>query len=279
MTVSGDDVYVGSSLGIVQKGDATTGGFQFWGTCGGPVNSLAIDATHLNLGTTSGQIYRLDLATQNVTQTYTVASDAEAMILHEDDLVIGGSNAQILRVRRTDGQVKSTIPAQVAVSALAALPESEPGTVYCYGVGCPCGNNDPSGGCRHSRRYGGRLAGSGSTSVAADDLELFAFVLPPNRNGRFYMSQNTTQLAFGDGLLCAGSGGYPLFRFPFENSGSTASLRLPPNLVAYCGQHFPGTGQIFPGSTWNFQVWFRDPVGPCGGFFNTTNSYAVAFSN
>lgn len=275
--VFGDDVYVGSSLGIVQKGHATSGGFQFWGTCGGPVNSIAKDASHLIVGSNNAVVYRLDLQTQSVTASFSVPNNAEAMIVQGGDLLVGGSNARIYRLERFDGSLKSTLAVPVSVSALALQPGTDPGSIYCYGIACPCGNDDPLAGCANTTGFGARLDGSGSASVSADDLEVFAFQLPPNKNGRFYMSQNVTHVPLGDGFLCAGSGGYPLFRFPFINAGPAGALRLPPDLVSYCNQTFPATGHLTAGATWHFQAWYRDPHGPCGAFFNTTNSYSVAF--
>lgn len=31
-------------------------------------------------------------------------------------------------------------------------------------------------------------------------------------------------------------------------------------------------------ATWNFQVWFRDPAGPCGTGKSSTNALAVSFA-
>jgi hypothetical protein len=275
--VSGDDVFVGSSLGVVQKGHATNGGFQFWGTCGGPVNSIARDATHLIVGASNGVVYRLDLATQQVATSFSVPNDAQALVVQGNDLLVGGSDSKIYRLRRTDGALKSTLTSQVAVSALALRREIAPGSAYCYGNGCPCGNDDPSAGCANSTGFGAKLAGEGSASIAADDLTIYAYQIPPNKNGRFYMSQNSTHLPLGDGFLCAGSGGYPSFRFPFHNAGPAGSLATPSSLVAWCSQNLPSTGHLFAGSTWHFQAWYRNAQGPCGQNFNTTNSYSVTF--
>ena len=38
-----------------------------------------------------------------------------------------------------------------------------------------------------------------------------------------------------------------------------------------------GAGQITPASTWNFQFWFRDPMGPGGSGFNLSNGLGVTF--
>lgn len=279
LLVLGDDVYAGSSAGIVEKGNALAGGFQFWGTCGGPVNGLASDATALILGTSIGQIYRVNFATQQLEGNFPAGNDATAIAIQDGDLVVAGSDGSIRRMVPTTGAFRGSFASAVPVSSIAILPGTQPGVIYCYGGGCPCGNNDPDGGCAHSGGFGARLSGSGTASVAADDLRLFAFHMPLNKLSRFYMSQHATMLPLGDGLLCAGGGGsgYPPLRFPAQSSGAAGSVSMPEHLVAYNAQHFPNTGVILPGATWNMQVWYRDPQGPCGQHFNTSNSYAVTF--
>ena len=37
-------------------------------------------------------------------------------------------------------------------------------------------------------------------------------------------------------------------------------------------------GQITVGSTWNFQLWFRDPMGPGGTGFNLSSAVSVTFT-
>ena len=278
--VEGDTIYAGSSFGIVERGSALSGDFQFWGTCGGPVNSLTADATHLILGSSNGQIYRIAFATGQLEGSFAAGNDARAVVVQANDLLVGGSDASVRRLVRTTGALKGTFTASVEVSALALLPGTEPGVIYCYGGTCPCGNDDPGAGCAHGLGWGGRLSATGSSSVSDDDLRLFAFGLPMNKTTRFYLSQHTTMLPLGDGLLCAGGGGsgYPPLRFPIVNSGPSGSASTPQNLVAWCAQRFPSTGVIVPGQTWHAQAWFRDPLSPCGFRFNTTNSYAVTFT-
>ncbi len=276
LLVVGSELYIGSSNGVVFRGDAETGGFQFFGTCSGPINSLAIDSTHLMVGSSDGHVYRVNLTTQQVDAFFAVPNNAAAIALHLGDLLVAGSNATIARVDRFTGAVKTTLSTPVGLSALAVHDTGEPGLVYCFGASCPCGNDDPSGGCKNSSGFGARLTGAGSTSVAADDLVIDAFQLPANRAGRFYMAPIMNHLPFGDGFLCAGAAGYPTFRFPVATSGPNGSFELS-HVVGYAAAHFPSNGQVLAGETWNFQAWTRDPSGPCGSTFNTTNAYSVTF--
>jgi hypothetical protein len=167
------------------------------------------------------------------------------------------------------------------ISAIA-LGAASAGDAYCFGdsVLCPCGVGDPFGGCPSHIGVGARLLTYGSASVAADDLELAVLDLPPTTLGRFYMGASVAQVPFGNGLLCAGAGGYGQFRFPVQAAHASAgrgSFRFGPAIVAHSHANFGLLGAIQPGSTWRFQAWFRDAQNPCGGGFNTSNASSVTF--
>ena len=183
----------------------------------------------------------------------------------------------MLRAHRVSGLVKDTLATVFSIDAMALEVETGPGVPYCYGSAgaCPCGNDDGEAGCAHSEGIGGLLSGSGTASVLADDLVLSGTNLPATKNGRFYMGAAAPQVPFGDGLFCAGSGGYGVKRFPLFNSGPNGTAELA-DIVAH-SQKWAAQNQIVPGFTWNFQIWFRDPQGPCGGTINTSNAYSVTF--
>jgi len=104
--------------------------------------------------------------------------------------------------------------------------------------------------------------------------------LPPTTLGRFYMGAAVAQVPFGNGLLCAGSGGYGQFRFPVQHaqsSGFFGAFRFGPAIVEHSQQHFGPLGVIQPGASRHFQAWFRDALNPCGGGFNTSNATTVTF--
>ncbi len=109
----------------------------------------------------------------------------------------------------------------------------------------------------------------GCTSVAANDLVLSAAPVP-NQPGLFYYGPNQTQVPFGNGFRCVG--GPQVFRLDVSvASGNVLSHSLdianPP----------AASGQITPGSTWNFQAWFRDPAAG-GAFFNLSDALSLTFS-
>ena len=283
MLLDGDVLYVGSSFGLVVRADLNDGVFSFWGTCGGPIESMAFQGSELLLATTGGVTYRLDRNTQQVLGAYALPIDASAIVSHAGDLLVGGVGSLVHRVGATSGTPFMEFSLEVqgfpvtSADAMVVVSSLDPGNDTCYGNSCPCGNDDPDAGCENSTGQGAVLRGSGSASIAADDLFLTSSGLPANSWARYYMGAAPNALPFGNGLLCAGSGGYGQFRFPIVNAGAGGFVSLGLGVVEYSEQNFNAQGQVHPGFTWIFQVWYRDPGGLCGSSFNTSNAYHVTF--
>jgi hypothetical protein len=154
----------------------------------------------------------------------------------------------------------------------------DPTTGFCFcASGAPCGNVDASAGCRNSTGVGALLGGSGSASVAADDLVLNSSRLPHNVSAIVFMGASPISITFGDGLRCVGASFVGLLRFPLRNAGTAGSFDEGP-IVGYANTHFPLGAHIAAGSTWLFQSWYRDPSGPCGQFTNLSNAVSVTFT-
>jgi len=276
--VRDDDVFVGTTVGLTFRANANVGDFRFVGTCSGPISSIVVDGDHLFLGSSDGSLYCQNMDTLNVDWFFHIGGDLGALASHGADLLVGSSDTRILRVDKESGAIKGVIDGMFPVAALGVIPSAAVGGSYCYASGCPCGNDGGDGGCLNSTGFGARLVGSGSGSVAADNLRIDAFQIPRFRAARFYMAKALVQTPLGDGLLCAGSGGYGLFRFPTQDSGAEGAVRLEPGLVAFAAANLPPAAQVFAGATWNFQVWFRDAAGPCGSGVNTSNALSVDFT-
>lgn len=166
--------------------------------------------------------------------------------------------------------------AALGLAALAASPvqSAELGTAYCFGVGCPCGNDDPTGGCMNSSGHGARLVAVGSTSVAAADLAYQGTNMATNALSLLVVSPNQRRNPFGDGFLCVGPGMYRMRKH--LNSGQDGAL-----VFTNVMQWYAAYGLVMqPGETWNAQVWFRDTAhgGVCDGRSNTTNGYTVTLT-
>jgi hypothetical protein len=279
LTLQGTSLVAGSLTTVFQEADTGVGNFQTQGACGGQIHSMARRGDDLFLGTTSGNVYHFDFEQGFSDYSFVAPNDAVAMVFDGTHLLIGGSDGTIARVNRITGAVLATFETGMPISSMAIAPDLEehPGTAYCFGVTCPCGNDDGQAGCENSIGAGARLFGSGTTSVSADDLVLTAEDLPSGTLTKFYMSQIQNQNPFGDGFVCAGGGGYPAFRFPNQSAGLGGVASQGPGIVQFSIAAFPATGHITAGSTWNFQTWYRNVVGPCGGFINFTNGYSVTF--
>lgn len=154
-------------------------------------------------------------------------------------------------------------------------------TSFCFGVACPCGNDDPESGCGNAGfdglvATGGLLtAPLGTASIVADDLVLRASGLGLNQFGLIFTSLVSTRVPFGAGARCIDG---PFYRYPLVPTSPAGELDLGPGQVIGISQsNFGPLGQVVSGATWNYQAWYRDPSGPCGATFNTTNALAITW--
>lgn len=146
------------------------------------------------------------------------------------------------------------------------------GVDFCFGVGCPCGNEFPAGGCGNSTGQGASASASGSTSISADDLLITGTAM--KSNGPALLFAGTIQvnggagLLFGDGLRCAGGA---IQRLGVEITDNNGAAVWGPDLVSLASW-------VGSGDTRTVQIWFRDPVaGPCGSGFNTSHGIELVF--
>jgi len=156
-----------------------------------------------------------------------------------------------------------------------------PGYVYCEGVSCPCGNDSPGSGCASSLGHGGRLGASGTTSIVADDLVLEVRDITASFALLFGGTVEAC-VPTGDGLLGLQPGILPidLLRLGLQQASASGAVDFGPGIVARIDQAAGAAGTVIAGSTWSFQVAYRDaPASPCGNLFNYTNPIRVTFTN
>lgn len=114
---------------------------------------------------------------------------------------------------------------------------------------------------------GGVIQVTGSQDTTVNDTVLTATDIPGGQFGIFIYSMGQASLPVGDGTLCISG---PLFRLPPQSTGTgSMSLTLDFN-------NLPVGGDILPGEVWNFQAWFRDPMGGPNGS-NLTSAQEVMF--
>ena len=52
-----------------------------------------------------------------------------------------------------------------------------------------------------------------------------------------------------------------------------------PGIAAESCVALPSAACITVGATWRFQVWYRDPAGPCGALTNVSDGLRVTFTD
>ena len=113
---------------------------------------------------------------------------------------------------------------------------------------------------------------AGGTSLSANTTLPLGADLPPSQTAVFIYGHTPAQVPFGDGFLCL--------------SLPAGVVRLwPPTTINGAGQasrqldytQLPAQGQITNGSTWNFQLYYRDPAAGMSGF-NLTAGVEVTFA-
>ena len=126
------------------------------------------------------------------------------------------------------------------------------------------------GATTNSTGKAGRLQAIGSNSIAANDLFLYGYDLPPNQFGMLLTSTSTGIVGYpggSQGILClTGSIG----RFTPALIDGAGILSTQADFLAW-----PNNGVVSPGETWHFQVWHRDQ-NP-GVTSNFTTAWSVAF--
>ncbi|QDV07161.1 Soluble aldose sugar dehydrogenase YliI precursor [Planctomycetes bacterium Poly30] len=120
------------------------------------------------------------------------------------------------------------------------------------------------------------IAGTGSTSIGANDFGLAAGGVPSNGIGIFFYGPEQTSTTSGLGNLCvAGNASKPLIRiYPAVQADILGSAFLQVDFTA--PNQSMGPGAINAGDTLNFQFWFRDNQGGTPSW-NFTNGLSAVF--
>lgn len=150
---------------------------------------------------------------------------------------------------------------------------------FCIGTesDCPCGADLVNGGCLNSTGQGGVISASGTSSHAADDLVLTASQLPAQTPVIWIAAVASQRTVLNDGLLCLAPGGLKIIRTKTAQTSAQGVTTLGPGIVQGSIDNPVEVAEIFPGTTWNFQAFYRDTSSTCGGMANLTNAIRVTF--
>ena len=120
MLVLGDDLYVSSAIeGIVWKGDAVSGEFEYFGCgCSGPALGMANDDSSLYVADGFGQYVRYDLATGFLMDEGFLPFGTSAMVRDGEDLLLSESNGTIHRIDPVTWQELDTMISPITVETM-----------------------------------------------------------------------------------------------------------------------------------------------------------------
>ncbi len=110
-----------------------------------------------------------------------------------------------------------------------------------------------------------RILPEGSSSVSANALSFWCQAFPGQSPGVLIASQTQASVPFGDGTRCVGGSVVRLGSAFASNRVATYA----PNFLSPQGQ------LVTPGTTWNYQVFYRDNTLPGGTGFNLTDAVSI----
>lgn len=126
---------------------------------------------------------------------------------------------------------------------------------------------------------GAVLEALGDPDISDNDFRIRATGGVPGNFGLVFYGPSQLQAPFGDGFRCVG--GLTHRVNPPVQANASGILLKPISFTS--GPAAMGPGQITDGSTWNFQLWYRDPIGPGGpggpggNGFNLSDALSVTF--
>lgn len=158
----------------------------------------------------------------------------------------------------------------------------DPGKKFCdcaAALNAPCGGNASSDeGCVNNTGLGGKLVGSGQSSIATDSLILTSTQLPINNFGLLFMGDGAIgHTPIHNGLRCVDGTTQGFRRLDIKFTGASGSFTHGPGILDSATMP-PHSLVIMSGSTWYCQTWYRDHNSPCGQPSNMTNGWEVTFT-
>ena len=126
-------------------------------------------------------------------------------------------------------------------------------------------------GAANSVGAGAAIGAVGSASVADQNLCLIGSGLP-NTPSLFFYGPLQIQSAFGDGFRCVG-GATTRIQPPQVAVGNVATKTIDFSVASAAGIVTAAMG----GQALDFQLWYRDPMGPGGSGFNLTDGVEIVF--
>lgn len=206
-----------------------------------------------------------------------IASDLPAADRNHLWRLPASSGIPDVRVRVVATDLRYQNGSSGADRALSILAGDATGSAYCFGDGgglaCPCANSGALGnGCANSvNSTGANLSATGVASIAADSLVLHGTGMT-NSSVLYFQGTSTANVAFGDGIRCAGGGVVRLGTR--QNVGGASRLPDPG------GPALHTTGLVALPGTRYYQAWYRNAGAYCTpSTFNLSNGLEIAWGS
>ncbi|MCC7012411.1 MAG: beta-galactosidase [Planctomycetes bacterium] len=127
-------------------------------------------------------------------------------------------------------------------------------------------------GAPNSVGSGARIGRVGSVSLSRNDMSLRVDGAPSNVSGIFFYGAVKHNATLGNGTLCVATPVARLARLSTSDASGVFLRALDFN----AGPLASGPLRLTPGSTWNFQCWYRDPASG-GAMANSSDAIAIQF--
>ena len=137
---------------------------------------------------------------------------------------------------------------------------------------CECVTDNYCLAAGNSVGSGAIIGSNGQVQVSANGFVLTVHGSVPNQFGLFFYGAQRQSKLWGEGMLCVKA---PLYRiWPIIKADGSGAVSFPVDFTAPPANG--GASAIDPFSTWNFQFWYRDPLGGPYGF-NFSDGLRVVF--
>lgn len=253
-------------------------GFQCTGLSGCTCNDAALtlpihDYGHGgNCSVTGGHVYRG--AIPGLGGTYFFADFCSSSIW---SLRWDGNNISEF----TDRTVELEPPGADTIDQIASFGEDSKGNIYIldhadgelYRIVEDCSSENFCQTAPNSAGAGSSISESGSLSLSDNTWVLHTTGSVPNAFGMFYYGSGATQVPGGDGFRCVTGSLTRILPAMMNDGAGNASRAVDFAMPPFNG----GAGQIFAGTSYSFQHWYRDPAGPKGTGYNFSDGLQVTF--
>ena len=126
LSVIDGSLFVGGMTTQAFRTPVFGGPFELVAVCGGQINAMAFTDVYMLLADVNGRVYRYDRETFAYRgDLFVPDTDATAMVVFEDKILVGGSNGRVHRLDPETGVIHDTFQASIDITAMHVIPGAE----------------------------------------------------------------------------------------------------------------------------------------------------------